>query len=152
MVEPIKKLGGHLVSPKTLPHSKKLRLAAMMMLVRSSSLQSSWKRSGPPDEQLMGKLAGPVQNLVRLEGNNHIDGGEKPHHLAIMLDGLDAIGRGDMGLAHELPTDQLNVAGAVDELAEVELADHGLVHLAGGKIEAGEVPVDRKARCLGLVG
>lgn len=70
----------------------------------------------------------------------------------MMLDGLDAEGRGDMGLARAGPADQHDVVGSVDEVATVKLADEGLVDLAGGKIEAGEVLVGGEAGRLGLVG
>jgi hypothetical protein len=48
---------------------------------------------------------------------------EKKRTLAMMLDGLDAEGGGDMGLAGAGPADQDDVLGAVDELAAVQLAD-----------------------------
>jgi hypothetical protein len=48
-----------------------------------------------------------------------------------------------VSLAGAGPNDQHGVIGPVDEVVAVELADHGLVDLAGGKIEAGEVLVGR---------
>lgn len=50
-------------------------------------------------EQPIGELPGPVQHLLFLEGIDQVDGGEEPHLLAMMLDGLDPEGRGDVGLA-----------------------------------------------------
>jgi hypothetical protein len=37
--------------------------------------------------------------------------------------------------------DQHDVVGAVDELAAMELAHHGFVHLAGSEVEPGQVLV-----------
>jgi hypothetical protein len=42
--------------------------------------------------------------------------------------------------------------GAVDELAPVHLADQGLVDLAGGEVEPGQVLVGREARGLEVIG
>ena len=42
--------------------------------------------------------------------------------------------------------------GAVDELAPVQLADQGLVDLAGGEVEPCQVLVGREARGLEVIG
>ena len=64
------------------------------------------------------------------EGVDEFDGGEEPDALAVMLDGLDADGRGEMRLARAGPTNQDDVVGVRQELAAVQLADERLVDLA----------------------
>jgi hypothetical protein len=51
-----------------------------------------------------------------------------------------------------LTADQDDVVGAIDELAAVQLADQGLVDLAGGEVEAREILVGGKARGLHVIG
>ncbi len=71
--------------------------------------------------------------------------------LVVMLDGLRADGGGDAGFARAGTTDQHDVVGLVDEVAAMELAHERLIDLAGGKIEAVQVPVGRKAGDFELV-
>ena len=103
-------------------------------------------------EQAIGDLPGLVLALLLLERVDQVDRGEEPDLLAVMLDGLDAEGRGEVGLAGAGPADQHDVVGVVQELAPVQLPDRGLVDLAGGEVEAGQVLVGREAGRLDLVG
>jgi hypothetical protein len=80
------------------------------------------------------------------------DGGEEPDLFSVMLDGLDAESGRDVGLACARSADQDDVVGAVDELAPMQLADHGLVDLAGGEGEPCQVLVGREARGLEVIG
>jgi hypothetical protein len=69
-----------------------------------------------------------------------------------MLDDLDADGGGDMGLAGAGSADQHDVLGGIEEAALVELAHRGLVDLAGGEVEAGEVLVGGEPCRLHVIG
>ena len=77
---------------------------------------------------------------------------EEADLLAVMLDRLDAERGGDVGLAGSGAADQHDIVGAIDELAAMQLADHGLVDLAGGEVEAGQILVGREPGGLDLVG
>ena len=69
----------------------------------------------------------------------------------MVLDGLNPErGRG-MRLSRTRSAGQDNVVGAVDELAPVQLADQGLVDLAGGEVEPGQILVGREARGLEVI-
>ncbi len=68
-----------------------------------------------------------------------------------MLDGLDTYGRRDMAFSGAGPTDQHHVLGVFHELATMQLADGGLVDIAGGKVVAREIFVGREARNLHVV-
>jgi hypothetical protein len=85
--------------------------------------------------EALGDLPRNALCLLLLERVDELDGGEEPDLLAVMLDGLDAESRRDVGLAGARPADQDDVVGAVDELAPVQLADQSLVDLAGGEVE-----------------
>lgn len=61
-------------------------------------------------------MPGLVQGLFLLEGIDQVDSGEEAHLLAVMFDGLDAEGSGDVGLARAGPCDQHNVVSAIGEL------------------------------------
>ena len=102
--------------------------------------------------EALGDLPGLALGLLLLERVDELDGGEEADRRSVMLDGLDAERRGDMGLAGARPADQDDVVGAVHELAAVQLADQGLVDLAGGEVEAGQVLVGREARGLEVIG
>ena len=54
-----------------------------------------------------------------------------------MFDCLDAESGGDVRLARAGAADQHDVVTAIDELAAVQLADHGFIDLAGSEVEAG---------------
>ena len=90
--------------------------------------------------------------LLLLERVDQLDGREEADPLVMMLDGLDAEGGRDMGLAGAGAADQHDVVGVVDELAAMQLAHQRLVDLAAGEVEAGEVAVGREAGSLELVG
>src|SRR3546814_17011549 len=62
----------------------------------------------------------------------------------MMLDGLNAQCRGDMGLAGARTADQHDIVGAVDKVAAVKLPDQRLIDLAAGKVEAGEIAIGRE--------
>src|SRR5690606_9305547 len=59
---------------------------------------------------------------------------------------------GDMGLAGTRTADEHDVVSLVHELASMELAHEGLVDLAAGKVEAGQIAIDREAGSLELIG
>src|SRR5690554_2532217 len=69
-----------------------------------------------------------------------------------MLHRLDAERRSDVGFAGAWATDQHHVVGALDERAAVKLLDHGLVDLAGRKVEAGQILKGGEAGSLELIG
>jgi len=69
-----------------------------------------------------------------------------------MLDGLDAEGGGDVGLAGARPADEHDIVGARHELASMQLANQGFGNLAGGEVEAGQILVGREPGGLDLVG
>lgn len=69
-----------------------------------------------------------------------------------MLDRLHTKGGADMRFARTGTADQHHIVGTVDELAAMQLANHGFVDLAGCKVEAGQVLVGRKPGSLDLVG
>ena len=83
--------------------------------------------------------------LLLFEGVDEFDGGEEPDALAVMFDGLDADGRGQMRFARAWAADQDDVVRVLEKLAAVKLADERLVDLAAGEVEAGEVTVVREA-------
>ena len=74
--------------------------------------------------------------LFLFEGVDQFNGGEKANLAAMMLNGLDAEGGRDMGLACAWTADQHDVLRPIQELAAVQGADGGLVDLAGGEVEA----------------
>jgi hypothetical protein len=83
---------------------------------------------------------------------DEFDGGEEPDALAVMLDGLDADRRGEMGLPRAGAADQDDIVGVFQELASVELAQQHLVDLAAGEVEASKIAIVREASGLELVG
>lgn len=72
--------------------------------------------------------------------------------LVVVRNGLDADGRGDMGLSRARATNENDVVGVIKEVAAVELADQHLVDLTAGKVEAVEIAIGRKACRLQLIG
>ncbi len=52
-------------------------------------------------------------------------------------DSLHAVGSGNMAFSGAWSADQDDIVGTVEEFAAVQLADQGLVHLTGRKIELG---------------
>ena len=86
--------------------------------------------------EALGDLPGLALRLLLLERVDELDRGEEADLLSMVLDGLDAERGRDMRLARARSADQDDVVGAVDELAPVQLADQGLVDLAGGEVEA----------------
>ena len=65
-----------------------------------------------------------------------------------MLDRLDAQGSGHMALAGSGATNKHDIIGAIHKIAAVQLTDQGLVHLTGGKVEAGQILVGGKRAAL----
>src|SRR3546814_6659938 len=86
------------------------------------------------------------------EGVDQLDRREEADPLSMMLDGLDAQCRGDMGLAGARTADQHDIVGDVDKVAAVKLPDQRLIDLAAGKVEAGEIAIGREPRHLELIG
>ena len=111
--------------PKTLAHSLKLRLVVMMTLVRSYSLLRRWKSNAPPEalsgrypsssiarqcmftcmrgedhqvgfDERLSDLPGLALGFFLLQCVDQFDGREEAHAFAVMLDGLDAEGGGNM--------------------------------------------------------
>ena len=99
-----------------------------------------------------GDLASFALSFLLFEGVDEFDGGEEPDALAVVLDGLDADGRGEMRLARAGTADQDDIVGVLQELAAMKLADERLVDLAAGEVEAGKVAVVREAGRLELIG
>ncbi len=79
----------------------------------------------------IGKLAGLVRGLFLLKRIAQIRGSEEPHLIATMLGRLNTERCCDMALSGTRPADQHGIIGTIDELAAVEVPDHGFVHLAG---------------------
>ncbi len=102
--------------------------------------------------QAFGDLAGFALGLFLFQGIDQFDGREEADFAVMMLDGLDAQGRGGMGLAGAWAADQHDILGTVEELALVQLAECSLVDLAGHEVEAGEVLVGREACSLHVIG
>src|SRR5271163_663532 len=69
-----------------------------------------------------GDLSWLALKLLLFESVDEFDGGEEPDALAVMLDGLDAERRGEMGLPRAGAADQDDIVGVFQELASVELA------------------------------
>ena len=84
--------------------------------------------------------------LLLFEGVDELDRGKEPNALAVLLDGLDADGRGEVRLARAGAADQDDVVRVFQELATVKLADERLVDLATGEVEPGEIAIVREAR------
>src|SRR5947208_4762163 len=80
---------------------------------------------GPP-----GDLARLALMLLLLKGVDEFHRREEPDALAVVLDGLDADGGGEMGLSCPRPADQDGVMGVRQELAAMQLANERLVDLA----------------------
>ena len=59
--------------------------------------------------------------LFLFESVDKFDGREEPHALAVVLDGLDAHGRGEVRLARAGAADQDDIVGVFQELAAMEL-------------------------------
>ena len=102
-------------------------------------------------QQALGKLACLVHRLFLFQRIDQIDGGEEADLLAVMLDGLHTKRGGNVRLAGAGPTDEHHVIGAIDELAAVQLADHGFIDLAGCEVKACHILVGWEARCLDLI-
>src|SRR3546814_8115665 len=70
----------------------------------------------------------------------------------MVFDGLDAQRRCHMALAGARTADQHDIVGDVDEVAAMQLTNQSFVDLATGKVEAGQIAIDREARDLELIG
>ncbi len=68
----------------------------------------------------------------------------------MMLDRLNAERCGDVGFARSRAADGDDVVRAIDKVAAMQLAHQGLIDLAGSKIEAGQIHVDREPRSFHL--
>jgi hypothetical protein len=90
--------------------------------------------------------------LFLFEGVDQFNGGEEADFPAVVLDGLDAEGRRDMGLARARAADQDHVLSPVDELAAMQSPAGGFVDLAGGEVEARDVFIGREAGGLHVIG
>src|SRR5271165_1301461 len=101
------------------------------------------------DEVGVGEAAGDLSwlslKLFLFEGVDKFDGGEEPHALAMVLNGLDADCRGEVRLAGAGAADQDDIVGVFQELAAMELTRERLVDLAAGEVEAGKIAIVRKA-------
>ena len=99
-----------------------------------------------------GDLPGLALGLLLLERIDELDGGEDADPLAVLFDGLDAQGGGDVGFACARAANQNDVVSVFQDLAPMELANERFVDLAAGELEAAEVAVGREAGGLELVG
>jgi polysaccharide biosynthesis protein PelG len=68
--------------------------------------------------------------LFLFESVDEFDGGEEPDALAMVLDGLDADRRSEMGLACAGTADRDDIVGVFQELAAMELACERFVELS----------------------
>ncbi len=102
--------------------------------------------------QRLGDLACLAFGLLLFESIDQFDGREEADLSAMVLDGLDSKSGRDMRFASARATDKDNVLRPIHELASVQLAHGGLVDLAGGEVEAGDVFVRRKAGSLHMIG
>ena len=68
---------------------------------------------------------------------HEFDGGEEPHALVVMLNGLDANGCRQVRLARARAAHQDHVLTVFQELAAVQRLHQGLIHQALAKVEAG---------------
>jgi hypothetical protein len=59
----------------------------------------------------------------------------------MMLDRLHAQGGSHVAFAGSGTADEHDVIGTIHEVAAVQLPDQGLIYLAGGKVEAGQILV-----------
>ena len=73
-------------------------------------------------DEAAGDLTGLSQSLLLFEGIDELDGREEADPPVMMLDGVDAESRGDLGLADTGTADQDDVVRVVGELAAMELA------------------------------
>jgi hypothetical protein len=88
-----------------------------------------------------GDLARFALKLFLFESVDEFDGGEEPDALAMVLDGLDADRRSEMGLACAGTADRDDIVGVFQELAAMELACERFVDLAAGEVEAGKIAI-----------
>ncbi len=103
-------------------------------------------------DEPVGDLPGLALGLFLLQRIDQFDGRKEANPLAVMLDGLNAQCRGDVGLAGSRPAHQHDIVGLVDKGAGMELAHQGFVDLAVGEIESGQILIGGKARDLELIG
>ena len=103
-------------------------------------------------DQAAGDLPCFSLSLFLLQSVDQLDGGEEPDALFVMLDGLHPECGGDMGLARAWAADEHDIVTGLDEVATMQLADQGLIDLAAGEVEAGQVSIGREAGGLELVG
>ena len=75
--------------------------------------------------EAFGDLAGLVLCLFLFERIDERDGREEAELSPVVLDGLDAKGRRDMGFTRSRTADQNGVLGTVEEFAPVKLMHHG---------------------------
>lgn len=90
-------------------------------------------------DEPVGDLPGLALGLFLLQRIDQFDGRKEANPLAVMLDGLNAQCRGDVGLAGSRPAHQHDIVGLVDKGAGMELAHQGFVDLAVGEIESGQI-------------
>src|SRR3546814_8023541 len=100
----------------------------------------------------IGDLPGLALGFFLFEGVDQLDRREEADPLSMMLDGLNAQCRGDMGLAGARTADQHDIVGDVDKVAAVKLPDQRPIYLAAGKVEAGEHAIGREPRQLEMIG
>src|SRR3546814_18929511 len=80
----------------------------------------------------IGDLPGLALGFFLFEGVDQLDRREDADPLSMMLDGLNAQCRGDMGLAGARTADQHDIVGDVDKVAAVKLPDQRLIDIADG--------------------
>ena len=77
-----------------------------------------------------GDLSWLALKLLLFKSVDEFDGGEEPHALAMVLDGLDADRRGEMCLACAGAGDQDDIVRILQDLAAMQLTRERLVDLA----------------------
>ena len=95
-------------------------------LIRGINSLRTEVEAGQACGDLSGRGLGLALGLFLLQRVNQLDGREEADLSAMMLDGLDTEGGGDMGLAGARTTDQNGVLGTVQERATVQLAPRSI--------------------------
>ncbi len=103
-------------------------------------------------DQAAGDLPSLSLSLFLLQSIDQLDGGEEADALFVMLDGLHAKRGGDVSFTRARAADEHDIVGGLDEVATMQLPDQGLIDLAAGEVEAGQVAIGREAGGLELIG
>jgi hypothetical protein len=97
-------------------------------------------------QQSVGQLPSLASGLLLFQVVHEFHGGEEPHALALLLDGFDAKGGDEVGLAVPGPPISTTLCAGVQELEGVEPPHQGLVHARLREVDAGEITERRDRR------